>query len=169
MRSYGFLRYSPPYWTVSIDAIVMSSRRGDCLVYPRIVSTDVTDFIFRTPAAPSTGIGANDLNADGTIVGGYDHHAYLRLSDGTFHQIHVPESTYTTARSINNHGAITGITCTQVICQCFVRTPEGALSLFSVPGARETSCMVISDAGELGGSYRDANDVRHGFVTKPQR
>ena len=125
--------------------------------------------IFDPPFASKTGSGANDLNSDGTIVGGFDSSGYMRLPDGTFLQIHVPESTWTTPHSINNHGEVTGLTCTQGMCQCFVRAVDGTLTLFAVPGAQGTVCYVISDAGELGGVFGYTEDESHGFVARPSR
>ncbi len=61
----------------------------------------------------STWTGAEAINSEGDIVGGYDYnypagHGYLRTNDGTFSSIDPPGAVFNTADGINDQGDIVG-------------------------------------------------------------
>jgi hypothetical protein len=57
---------------------------------------------------------------------------------------------YTDANSVYPHG--------------FIRSRDGALETFDVPGATYTIPTGINPAGAIAGVYADANVVNHGFI-----
>lgn len=79
-------------------------------------------------------------------------------------------------RSINNSGAITGYDSdASCVNHGFLRTPQGNMIIFDVPGAGKAggSCFgtfpeSINRSGTITGHYTDANRVNHGFLRTPQ-
>ena len=117
-----------------------------------------------------SGSGATGINNAGAIVGGCAEWGYFRGTTGVFQEIRVPGATFTLPFSLNTNGHSTGITCTPERCSCFVRNYySGAFELFNVPGSQLTSCHVITDAGDLGGWYLDAQWNQHGFVAQRKK
>ena len=48
----------------------------------------------------------------------------------------------------------------------FVRKPNGTITTFDAPGSVDTAAASINPAGQITGSYFDANRVGHGFLRK---
>jgi hypothetical protein len=113
-----------------------------------------------------SGSGATGANLLGEIVGGVDHHGYLRSPDGTFTIIDVPGADLTLPRGINNKSLMVGVTCTAGVCQCFKRGPQGNIGLWGVPGATLTDCSAVNDRTDMAGRYIDAAGVSHGFIAR---
>jgi hypothetical protein len=127
---------------------------------------------------------ASCTNHAGTVTGYFFDangltHGFVRTPDGTITEFDVPgagtdgsqgQGTYAT--SINAEGMVTGgyVTADDVT-HGYLRTPDGRILKFDVPGAgtdgsqaQGTYAEAISDSGEVTGSYIDSNDVQHGFV-----
>src|SRR5208337_4462265 len=49
----------------------------------------------------------------------------------------------------------------------FLRTPEGTIKKFDVPGATWTYGFTIDSKHAVGGQYSDSSGVYHGFVRHP--
>src|SRR5947209_4024983 len=84
--------------------------------------------------------------------------------------ITVPNATATFAVSINSTGEIAGyanFASGTSSPQGFLRRPDGALLLFSAPGARETVPEDINDSGQVAGYFVDRALVDHGFLLNP--
>ena len=46
----------------------------------------------------------------------------------------------------------------------FYRDARGAITEIAYPGATQTSCFGINDAGEITGNYVDISGILHGFT-----
>ena len=89
---------------------------------------------FDVPGA-NQGTTPTGINEQGTITGTYNDghaHGFVRHTDGSFETFSV--MTDTTPTAINNKGAVTGYS--QFIG--FVRTADGTITQFSVPGGTNT-------------------------------
>lgn len=148
------------------------------------------------PAGTGPGQGtfinyANSINNAGEIVGYYHDannlgHAWLRTPDGTITTFDAPlaaANPYLTqgsgSQSVNSEGDIIGWTIdADGVWHGFLRTPEGKMSTFDVPGASTatgggtllgwgTIAQNINDLGEVVGQFTDGNDVFHIFLRAP--
>jgi uncharacterized membrane protein len=118
------------------------------------------------PFWSSWGCSDESINNAGVIVGNCATQAYID-DHGSFTPLNVPESTYTFARAINNHGGIAGSYCTDASnCHGFIAI-NGGFSDISVPGATLTEVWGLNDAWEICGRYLDAQGVSHAFVGQP--
>ena len=164
-----------------------------------------SDGNFTTIDAPSAGTGAfqgtaaDGINAEGAIVGGYTdasntNHAFLRSPDGEFATFDVPGAgpgftqgpLVSGFAGINTRGAITGgYVDASNVSHGFVRTRNGEITTFDVPGAgagppfvtpqgipllQGTAPLGMNGEEAITGYYIDANIVGHGFLrSTPQR
>lgn len=108
-------------------------------------------------------------------------HGFLRTPDGRFTMVDAPhagdasgQGTFSEAAScINTAGAVTGTYVdSENIAHGFVRTPDGKITEFDVPGAGKgsgqgTYSWSINDAGAVTAEYVDADGVGHGYVRAP--
>lgn len=126
------------------------------------------------------------INQAGWIAGNYVDsnnimHGFLRAPDGRITEFAVPGANgyygawVDGAAGINWAGAISGtyIEEPDYVGYGYVREPDGAITVFSVPGAgtgagqgTETSC--INSEGVIVGYYIDPSGVNHGFLRAPR-
>jgi hypothetical protein len=115
---------------------------------------------------------ANGINKKGDITGEFDDpkiHGFLRKRSGKFRQFNVPGAG-TAGMVINDDGAIAGKYCTTSCFGAFgafVRTPNGAISTFSVSGAQGTLPFGLNKSGLIAGSSFDSSHVETGFLRTP--
>jgi uncharacterized membrane protein len=117
----------------------------------RITTFDVPKSAGTSPAA---------INDDGMIVGSYMDsanvsHGFLRHPNGTLTRIDVPGSTSTGLNDINVFGAIVGTGSTSNGYECFVRSPQGAITVF---GPNNCIASGINLFGAITG-YTESPDV----------
>jgi hypothetical protein len=123
---------------------------------------------FDPPGSTDTFTGG--INLAGMVTGIYGdqnegHHGYVRNADGRVTSFDVPGSFSTEGVSINLLGAITGGCADDNGSHGFLRGPDGNIATFDVPGAANgTDPASIDLAGDITGSYYDANNVAHGFL-----
>jgi hypothetical protein len=91
----------------------------------------------------STATTPTAINDDGMIVGNYSDsnnvtHGFLRHPDGTFTRIDIPGATATLPSGINAFGAIAG-SASNLDGGCFVRSPQGSITLFGDSSCRARS------------------------------
>ena len=67
------------------------------------------------------------------------------------------------ACGLNQSGVLTGGVVTTVE-HGWVRTAEGTITVFDVPGAAETDSSCINAGGAITGAYNDAAGAAHGYV-----
>jgi hypothetical protein len=101
----------------------------------RITRFDVSHGTATTPLA---------INDDGLIIGTYTDssnvtHGFLRHPEGAITRIDVTGSTGTELFGINAFGAITGTAFTSNGSECFVRSPQGTITVFGPPNCQATS------------------------------
>ena len=135
--------------------------------------------VFSTVDDPNATSGSEALgiNQSGQIVGAYDlsslegqHvfegvHGFL-YSAGTFSDIDFPAAgvTNTTAKGINDSGAIVGVYRMNGPGSGFLDV-GGAFTTVNVPGKVGTHCNGINNAGEIVGQYKDFDGgPHHGFL-----
>jgi hypothetical protein len=133
------------------------------------------------------------MNLEGAIVGYYtdsnfSFHAFLRSPDGQVTTWIGPnectgngsEGCYGSAAfNINVFGAVVGTyedNSGNFVGHSYVRTPDGKLNTFEVPGAgtgsyQGTGCpgcaLGFNLWGAIAGTYIDSNSVQHGFLRSP--
>ena len=126
------------------------------------------------------------INLEGSVVGYYtdsnfSFRAFLRTPDGKFKTWIGPgactgnssEGCYGSgATNINFFGIIAaGYNDNNLLHHGLVRTPEGKLVTYDVPGAQSTGCPGCSSGlnqwGAIAGIFADTNSVNHGFVRHP--
>jgi uncharacterized membrane protein len=137
------------------------------------------------------GSGASNINAFGTIVGGFEdnsgnfvHHDLVRSPDGKLKTFDVPGAGTGSyqgtgcpgcALGLNQLGAIAGIySDADSVNHGFLRSPDGKFTTFDAPGAgtgnyQGTGCasdcpVSLNDRGAITGIYIDANFVFHGYL-----
>ncbi len=149
---------------------------------------------FDVPGAGGYGTTPLAINLEGAVVGYYTDsnylfHAFLRRPDGTFKTWVGPDSCDTNgsqgcygtgAFSINAFGTVAGGFSDNrgnFVHHGFLRSADGKLKLFDVPGAgtgsyQGTGCpgcsMGLNQFGATAGIYIDANSVQHGFLRGPE-
>jgi hypothetical protein len=145
------------------------------------------------PGAGGYGTFPKAINFEGTIVGNYtdsnySFRAFLRSPDGTFTTWIGPGACETDgsqgcfgsgASNVNAFGIIVGgyeDNSGNFVHHSFVRSPDGKLKTFDVPGAgtgsyQGTGCpgcgLGLNQFGATAGIYIDANSVEHGFLRSP--
>ena len=148
---------------------------------------------FDVPGAGGYGTNPIAINLEGAVVGyytdsNYSFHAFLRNPDGKFTTWVGPdactgngsEGCYGTgASNVNAFGIVAGgfeDNNGYFVHHGLVRSPDGKLKTFDVPGAGTGSsqgtgcpgCAVgLNQFGAIGGIYSDANSVNHGFLRSP--
>ena len=128
------------------------------------------------------GSGASNINAFGTIVGGFEdnsgnfvHHSYVRSAEGKLKTFDVPGAGTGSYQgtgcpsdcpvSINDWGAITGSYWdANYVSHGYLRSPEGKIVAVDPVGSTYTFPAGINDLGSITGYYIDANGVYHGFL-----
>jgi len=153
---------------------------------------DGTFTLFDAPGAGTEffqGTRAYSINPAGAVAGWYTDasnvaHGYLRAPDGNITTFDAPGAggagtgrlPGTSAYNINPAGVIAGIyTDVNYVFHSFVRTPDGTITTFDVPGASTSSGLGtfaaefdgINPAGAITGNYTDASGVSHGYVRAP--
>lgn len=126
------------------------------------------------PTAEST--FARAMNDSGTIVGeatvnGYSSGWSYDMATATYTAISVPKAGATTAQSINTKGDIAGFATFYKqtgdrhvkLVAGFIYS-KGRFRFIRVPDATYTYARTISDAGDVGGTYIDADGLQHTFV-----
>jgi len=139
-----------------------------------IRAADGTYSTFDVPGASWT--YAQGINNQGQVSGfyfdGLAFHGYIRATDGSFTTYDVPQSLSTFGAGINNQGVAVGYSLVSIftssgiisIATGTIRTPDGTLTPFVIPGAGSTYLSDINDPGQLVGSYTTGG-VTHGFIT----
>jgi len=127
---------------------------------------------------------ASCINPAGTVTGAYYdaggvQHGFVRAPGGKITALDVPgagtdgsQGQGTWGTSINTEGTVTGGYVTgDNVTHGYVRSPDGRITTFDVPGAgtdgsqyQGTVPEAINDTGIITGEYIDSNDVQHGFV-----
>ena len=145
---------------------------------------------FDVPGAGGSGSIPIAMNLEGAIVGYYtdsndSFHAFLRSPDGKFKTWIGPdactgngsEGCYGAgASNVNAVGIVAGgfeDNNGYFVHHSFVRSPDGKLKTFDVPGAGKgldqgTGCpgcaLGLNQLGAIAGIYSDANSVNHGYL-----
>jgi hypothetical protein len=100
--------------------------------------------ITRFDVSHSTATNPAAINDDGLIIGTYTDssnvtHGFLRHPEGNITRIDVAGSTGTELFGINAFGAITGTAFTSTGSECFVRSPQGTITVFGPPNCQARS------------------------------
>lgn len=148
---------------------------------------------FDVPGVGGYGSFPIALNIEGAIVGYYTDsnylfHAFLRSPDGNFQTFVGPGACDTgtstgcygsAAFNINFWGTIAGgYMDNNFVVHGLIRSPNGTLITYNAPGAgtlpgsdEGTGCPGckpgLNQSGTIAGTYRDTNNVSHGFVRSP--
>ena len=122
---------------------------------------------------------AQGINDQGQVSGfyfdGLAFHGFLRAADGSFTTFDIPQSASTFGAGLDDAGQAVGYSVVSfftssgvvTIATGFVRSPDGAVTNFVVPGSSSTYVSGINDYGHLVGSY-SLNGVTHGFIAVPE-
>jgi hypothetical protein len=139
------------------------------------------------PADGCYGSGASNINAFGTIAGGYNddnfiHHGLLRTRAGKLIAYDVPGAQATGCpgcnSGLNQWGTIAGTySDANSVNHGYLRNSDGTFTTFDVPGAgtdpdEGTGCpsdcpTSLNDFGAVTGTYIDTNFVLHGYLRSP--
>jgi uncharacterized membrane protein len=141
------------------------------------------------------GSGASNINAFGTIAGGFEddsvnfvHHSFVRNAEGKLKTFDVPVAGTGLyqgtgcpgcALGLNQFGAIAGIySDANSLNHGFLRSPDGKFTTFDAKGAgtgsgQGTGCfsdcnVSLNDWGAITGTYIDANFGYHGYLRSPE-
>jgi hypothetical protein len=140
---------------------------------------------------PGAGTGSTQgtvpfsINTAGTITGTYSDtsgvfHGFVRTSKGVITTVNVPSAQETIALSINAAGDVAGTYSAGSGCQGF-EIVKGTMTTFEIPGAGTGACALnhvqlqgtipvgVNTAGDVTGTYEDANMVFHGFERTPAK
>jgi hypothetical protein len=145
---------------------------------------------FDVPGAGGFGTTPLAINEEGAIVGyytdsNYSFHAFLRSPDGAFTTWIGPDACTgngsdgcygSGASNMNGFGIVVGgyeDNLGNFVHHSYIRTPNGSLKKFDVPGAgtagyQGTGCpgcsLGFNQWGATAGTYIDSNSVQHGFL-----
>lgn len=142
---------------------------------------------FDVPASDGNGTVPIGINLAGVIVGNYYDangvsHGFLRNPNGTFTTFDSPgagivsfDSNGTFPEGINLLGVVAGYyNDSNLVSHCFIRTPDGKITTFDVPGADinpadQLGSIVtgINAFGTVSGYYFDSSGLSHGFLRAP--
>lgn len=132
----------------------------------RAGSGDFSAFTYPT-TGDFHGIQANDVNDEGTIVGGFSTSdsagAFVRSPAGEFSSFQYLDDDSTIAYGINNQGQISGWSPSG----SFLREPDGTFTAIAFTGATETQTFGINNLGQVVGYYvlpGFPSAVVHGYV-----
>jgi uncharacterized membrane protein len=114
------------------------------------------------------------INNNGDITGSYTVGAnsghlvngFVRHASGSVNTFRASQWRDTFPSSINNKGQIAGYNYYFGQYAAFLRGPRGKFTHFNVPGSLHgaTFAASLNDAGQITGSYVDANNLQHAFV-----
>jgi len=87
------------------------------------------------------------------VIKGVQHAFYAKAKDNTY------------AYAINNLDAVVGIFFdSSNLVHGFLRAPTGKITEIAYPGAVQTDCFAINDAGEIAGSYTNTKGLTYGYT-----
>ena len=127
----------------------------------------------------SVNMNPTAISPSGQIVGynqdaTYTFHAFVRNSDGAIASFDAPGAGQgsglgTVVTGINPKGQIVGediyVNNNVLMSHGFVREADATFTIFdAIPDAIYTSAYAINPAGQVAGTYADANYFSHGFV-----
>lgn len=128
---------------------------------------------FQVPGATFTEPRA--INSAGDVTGsyldeGYASHGFVRLHDGTIQtfDFDAPHSGIQPTR-INDRGEIAGVVfdTRNDDARGFLRSPDGTIKAFKVPGTEALEITGLNNKGAVTGSkYDNSSSTTHGFVRK---
>jgi hypothetical protein len=145
------------------------------------VPSQPTFLTFDAPGAVN-GTYGQAVNPSGVIAGIYIDenfvfHGFVRDRDGTINAFDAPGAAGTeiggndlfAPGAMTPAGTITGTYFDEsFVSHGFLRTPDGSLTTFDVPGAvYGTNAEAINSLGAITGFYTDPNFVTHGFLRAP--
>lgn len=144
----------------------VTSADGDVLQHGFVRAADGTSAVFDGPGAHLTAVVGIDSAGDvgGLYVdsAGGGEHAYLRKADGTFITVDPKGATSAEVNGMDRRGNVFGDVELGTTSQAFIRDAAGHTTVFSVPGASQTSA-----ANGLGrtvvGYYKDVQG-EHGYL-----
>jgi hypothetical protein len=184
-NEHGFLRAKNGAWTtidvpgagfttglaINPSGAIVGDFCGQIACYTGYIR--FPDGSFATIPNPSgCGSSAIAINPAGTVAGAVSDttcsvvRGYVRFPTGAITIFDAPQPftyPYTVPLAINSAGTITG----QGGNNTFVRTPDGTITTFGVPGSYLTDPTAINPAGAIVGVYYDANIVQHGYLLLP--
>jgi hypothetical protein len=132
---------------------------------------------FNPPGANSNGSQAFSINNGGAIAGVFTdtsnvEHGFVRHPNGTFTVFDLPGVVTTFGPhgeeipfDMNEAGEITATyKDSNGHFHGFVRSPQGAITTFSVQGSVDTYAFGINASGAIVGYSTDANNMTHGYI-----
>lgn len=127
-----------------------------------------------TPVAypGASGTVVRGLNNHGDVVGEYTDsggvvRAFVRF-EGVFIALDFPDAARASVRGVNDtRHAVGYVEAADRSRRCFVRAPDGAITMLDYPGAAATMCGDINTAGVIVGGWMDAGGRLHGFIRAP--
>ena len=166
--------------TLFVAVSVLALAASAAAQQPRIITFDV-------PASQGNGTIPTAMNLVGTITGNYldaygVSHGFVRNPNGTFTTFDAPgagivsfDSNGTFPMGINLLGTVAGYyNDSNLVSHCFIRTPDGKITTFDVPGADlnpadQLGSIVtgINVLGTVSGYYFDSSSLSHGFLRTP--
>jgi len=176
-------------WSINPAGAITGGYADESNVFHGFLRTPDGKFI--SFDAPSKYVGTGEgqgtmpanINRSGVIWGTATDsngvsHGFLRTPDGKFTMVDAPHAgdasgqgtSGEAASCINTAGAVTGTYVdSESVAHGFVRTPDGKITEFDVPGAgtgagQGTYSWSINDAGAVTAEYVDADGVGHGYV-----
>lgn len=126
---------------------------------------------FDAPTAIDTAAG--DINNGGLIVGSYDTgdldtaHGF-RVKNGVITRVDLPGAINTGPSGVNDRGDTCGLFDDSATRHGFVLTASGSLTVINFPGSTATIASRINAQRVIGGNYRDADGVQHGYIAIPK-
>jgi len=178
--------YHFSYFQVPGAAVTTPSSINDSLTITGTYSTlaGFTGGFVRTASGQITTFdvgqvytGQLRINAAGVIAGIYQDvsgmsRGFIRSADGAITKFNPGgDAGSTVVTDINDAGTVVGIylpTNTDPPSYAYLRTPDGTITTFSVPGGSLPYPWSINDLGEVTGNYYYDNDTQvGGFVRSP--
>ena len=135
--------------------------------------------VFSPPISFGNATVATAINSSGSVVGyagSFPPIGFVAHPDGYHFAFTVspPSSAACTAatfpETINAEGTIAGwysALCPPYERGGFVRSPEGVVSVYQLPGAIAENYVAINEVGDVTGAYTDTTGAQHGFVRNP--
>lgn len=125
--------------------------------------------------APPVLSQASRIDDAGNVVGSYAGHGFLyNLNNQSFVSLDGPvpagstASPSTAAIDINSNGIIVG-TYTDALSHSFLRTPDGAFTIFDPPllAFKGSRPVRINSSGQIAGNFTDSGSISHGYIRQP--
>jgi hypothetical protein len=110
------------------------------------------------------------INALGAVTGSYGdrtghRQGFVRAPDGAITTFHAPRVQDATPTAINDNGVIVGFYPVVNVTRAFIRTADGKITGFDVPGNNiSTMATSINNDGVITGSFIDATRTQYAFV-----